>query len=44
MEELNTVAKLAPLHDPVNIEGIKAAQELFPSTTKQVTIISNKIL
>jgi acetate kinase len=40
MEELNAVAKLAPLHDPVNIEGIKAAQELFPKQTKQVTFLS----
>jgi acetate kinase len=36
--DIETFAKLAPLHNEINLDGILAAESIFPETTKQVAV------
>lgn len=38
INDIDRFAKLAPLHNEINLDGILAAQAVFPKTTRQVAV------
>jgi len=43
IKDIEKLSRLAPLHNPINLEGIKACKKLFPKT-KQVAVFDTSFL